>query len=85
MSSNPVKGREIIQAITSNGEEFWYAPKQNVISPGFVSKKWTKKKIIELFNSSSNAKRLNLEYPLKSLSSKRLERIIIELCEILRS
>ena len=79
-----MEGETIIQAIDSTGVEFWYTPQQQVISPGFVSKKWTKKKIIELFNESSNAKKAKLEYPLKSLSSKRLAKIITNICEALR-
>ena len=85
MSSNPLKGDSTISVIDSTGEEFWYTPEQNVITFGFSSKKWTKKTIIELFNNSSNAKKVNLDYPLKSLSSKRLAKIITDICEVLRS
>jgi hypothetical protein len=85
MSSNPVKGSSTIAVIDSTGEEFWFTPEHNAISFGFSSQKWTKKKIIELFNKSSNAKETKLEYPLKSLSSKRLSKIITDICEVLRS
>ena len=85
MSSNPVKGSSTIQVVDSTGEEFWFTPEHNAMSFGFLSKKWTKKKIIELFNKSSNAETAKLEYPLKSLSSKRLAKIITDVCEVLRS
>ncbi len=76
MSSNLTEGDTTVNAIDSTGSEFWYMPDKNFISPGFVAKKWTKKKIIELYNNSSNAKNLNISYPLKSLSSKRLAKIL---------
>ena len=85
MSSNPIEGCSTISVIDSTGEEFWYAPEHNALSFGFSSQKWTKKKIIELFNNSSNAQEAKLEYPLKSLSSKRLAKIITDICEGLRS
>ncbi|MBU8911667.1 MAG: hypothetical protein KOO65_10410 [Desulfobacterales bacterium] len=85
MSSNPVKGSSTIKVIDSTGEKFWFTPEHNAMSFGFLSPKWTKKKIIGLFNKSSNAKKAKLEYPLKSLSNKRLEKIITDICEALRS
>jgi len=84
MSSKPVKGSSTINVIDSTGEEFWYTPEHNAMSFGF-SLKWTKKKVLELFNNSSNAKKAKLEYSLKSLSSKRLAKIITDVCEVLRS
>ena len=85
MSSNPIKGSSTIKVIDSTGEEFWFTPEHNAMSFGFLSQKWTKKKIIELFNKSSNAKKAKLEYPLKTLSNKRLAKIITDICEALKS
>jgi len=83
--STPVEGKEYIQVIDFTGEEFWYEPEQSVLSPGFLFKKWTKKQLIEMFNGSSNAKSSMQEYSMKSLSSKRLERIVGDICELLKS
>ncbi len=85
ISSMPIENKTIIQVVDSTGEEFWYSPEQYVLSPGFSFKKWTKKRIIEAFNSSKNAKDSTQEYSMKSLSSKRLEKIVREICEMLRS
>ncbi|MEA3414946.1 MAG: hypothetical protein U9R02_02145 [Thermodesulfobacteriota bacterium] len=85
ISSMPIENKTIIQVVDSTGEEFWYSPEQYVLSPGFSFKKWTKKRIIEAFNSSKNAKDSMQEYSMKSLSSKRLEKIIRDICEMLRS
>lgn len=71
--------------VDSTGSEFWYFPEQYILSPGFVTKKWTKKKLIETFNNSSNAKELNKEYSMKSLSSKKLQEVIGDICRILDS
>lgn len=85
ISSTPIDGKSIVQVIDSAGEEFWYSPEQYVLSPGFSFKKWTKKQIIEIFNSSSNAKNKVQEYSSKSLSAKRLEKIVGDICELLKS
>jgi len=85
ISSLPIENKTTIQVIDSTGEEFWYSPEQYILSPGFSFKKWTKKRIIEAFNSSKNAKDSTQEYSMKSLSSKRLEKIIRDICEMLRS
>jgi len=85
ISSVPIKGKTIIQAIDSTGEEFGYSPGKYVLSPGFSFKRWTKKQLIETFNCSSNAQNSLQEYSTKSLSAKRLEKIVRDICELIRS
>jgi hypothetical protein len=85
ISSIPIDNKNYIQVIDSTGEEFWFSPENNILSPGFAFKKWTKKRIIETFNNSPNVRISLQEYPIKSLSSKRLDRIIRDISEILRS
>ena len=84
-STPPIEGKDIIPVIDSTGEEFWYSPEHYVLSPGFSLKKWTKKHLIEIFNCSSNAKDSMQEYSTKSLSAKRLGKIVGDICELLRS
>ena len=81
--SEPSEDDDNVRVIDSTGEEFWYLPEHFVLSPGFFPKKWTKKQVIDLFNSSVNAKEKNIQYPLKSLSNTRLSKIIVDICEIL--
>ncbi|MEC4749729.1 hypothetical protein [Methylomicrobium sp. Wu6] len=77
-------GSEIkLRVIDSTGSEFWYLPREYILSPGFVTKKWSKKKVIETFNNSVNARESNQEYSMRSLSSKKLEKIILDICGIL--
>jgi hypothetical protein len=71
--------------VDSTGNEFWYLTEEYTLSPGFFNKKWTKKKLIETFNNSSNARESNQEYSMKSLSSKKLEKVIGDICRILSS
>lgn len=85
IDSTPADGGNYIIAIDSTGEEFWYAPDHYVISPGFLCKKWTKKKIVELYNGSSNCVHKETTYSTKSLSAKRLEKIILDICNILKT
>ena len=77
------KEGDIIKAIDSTGEEFWYSPENCTIAPGFAFKKWTKRKIIDLYNSSLVME--DTTYPDKSLSNKRLDAIISDICKLLRS
>ena len=85
ISSVPIENKSYVQVIDSTGSEFWYSPKNHVLSPGFLHKKWTKKRIVEAFNNSQNSNDSLQKYSIKSLSSKRLEKIIRDICELLRS
>ena len=76
-------GSTNMKVIDNTGEEFSYLPNHYALTPGFPAKKWTKKKIIDLYNSSEASKESNIEYSPKSLSSKRLSEIITEICDIL--
>ncbi|MFT7561150.1 MAG: hypothetical protein ACI93R_003075 [Flavobacteriales bacterium] len=69
-----------VKVIDLTGEEFWYTTDSHVLAPGFSFKKWTKKSIIELFNDSLGANNSKLVYSLKSISGKRLDRIIGDIC-----
>jgi hypothetical protein len=73
-----------IKVIDSSGCEFVYFQEHKAIMPGILNKKWTKKQIIELFNNSMNANETKITYSLKSLSNKKLSRIISEICELLK-
>ena len=74
-----------LKVVDSTGSEFKFFPEQTTLIPGFLNKRWTKKQLIELYNTSVNAEETNIQYPLKSISSKKLSRIIGEICELLRS
>lgn len=75
-------GETYIKAIDSSAEEFWYSPEQYVITPGFLCKRWTKKQIIDLFNKMNQDGR---QYSTKSLSAKRLDKIVLDLCNLLKN
>lgn len=77
-------GEAFIKAIDSSGEEFWYTPEKYVIAPGFFCKKWTKKQIVELYNKSLNENQTEHQYSTKSLSAKRLEKIVSDICILLK-
>jgi len=85
ISAIPVDDRKIIPVVDSTGEEFWYSPEHHALSPGFSFKKWTKKRLIETYNSSSNAEDSEREYSMKSLSAKRFDKIFRDICEMLRT
>ena len=72
-----------VHVIDSSGAEFRFIPEQRTLAPGFVFRKWTKKRIIDLFNSSSNATRLGIQYSPKSLSNKSLAQVISDAVTLL--
>ena len=78
----PSAGEDIIKLVDSTGEEFWYSPEQRVLSPGFVGRRWTKRLIIDLYNSHNGSDR---GYSVRSLSNKKLPVIVAEISALIRS
>lgn len=74
-----------LKVVDSSGAEFIYFSEHTALMPGILNKRWTKKQIIELYNTSVNAEETNIKYLLKSISNKKLSQIIGEICELLRS
>ena len=77
----PSSGKDIVQMVDASGEEFWYTRKQCVLSPGFTSKRWTKRQIIDLYNSHVGS---DCIYEARSLSSKRLSEVVSEVSNLIR-
>ena len=84
ISARPQKKGEVVKSIDSTGEEFWYSPENYAIAPGFAFKRWTKKQIIDLYNSSNSVSE-DTKYSAKPISNKRLTRIISDICDFLKS
>ena len=78
----PSSGKDKIQVVDSNGEEFWYFREQCILAPGFTIRRWTKQQIIDLYNSNVESDRI---YGVRSLSSKRLSEIVSEISKLIRS
>ncbi len=54
----------------------------NMIAPGFLMKKWTKKDIIKLYNETKNGK--NNPYN-KNISNIKLDVLIKEICNLMEA
>ncbi|MBU4262657.1 MAG: hypothetical protein KKC76_12445 [Proteobacteria bacterium] len=74
-----------VKVIDSTGEEFWYSPENYVLAPGFFCKKWAKKRIIDTYNGSFYCGKQEQMYSTKSLSSKRLDRIMLDICNTIKN
>ena len=83
ISSHPLESEHRIKIIDNTGEEFWYQPDDQILLPGFPYTKWTKRRIIDLYNESRNSEESGISYSTKSLSSKRLSSIIADICELI--
>ncbi len=73
-----------ITIFDATGEEFRYHDESKSIMPTLFRKQWTKKRIIELYNRSANAKMSGSHYSEKSLSAKKYERVINDICQLIR-
>ena len=70
-------------AIDSNGEGWSFYSDKWVLSPLCTRKRWTKLEIIRLYNNRKNKTSNHDTYSEKSLSSKRLDRVLIDIFELL--
>ena len=79
----PLDQEKSYDMVDSTGEGWsLYSPKM-VISPLTMKKRWTKREIIKLFNDRENTELAKgKKYSEKSLSSKRLDKIIFDLVDI---
>lgn len=72
--------------IDFTGRDWLFSPDFPALSPmSMKHRRWTKKEIIELFNSSSLAQKAEMSYSTKSLSVKRLDRIINDIVELIET
>ena len=74
--------QDLVTLVDSTGEEFWYSREQCVLSPGFSGKRWTKMRIIDLYNGHVRRDR---RCSVRSLSNKRLSEIVSEISALIRS
>ena len=79
-------GKDSYQVIDATGEGWTYLPEGDAISPLAIEKRWTKARIIELFNSFV-PEDSEEQFVGRSLSSKKLSKLIEEIAnfEIQRS
>jgi len=79
----PADAKGIYDMVDATGEGWSFLSEHMVISPITFKKRWTKKQIISLFNQRINKEAGQQElYSEKSISSKRLERIIADLVRL---
>jgi len=76
---------EELPVIDGSAEGWVFHVDYMVMSPMTIKKRWTKKEIIALYNNSDAAKRSGVEYSTKSLSAKRIDRIIAEVAALVRA
>lgn len=72
------------RAIDSTGEGWSFYPAHWILTPLTIKKRWTKLEIIRLYNDRKNKNPGDCQYSEKSLSAKRLDKIIFEIAELLK-
>lgn len=73
--------KESYTVIDSSGEGWSFLPEFGVISPLTIPKKWNKPKIIDFFNASLARAGVAEKYEARSLSNKRIDRVVGEIVE----
>ena len=72
--------KDSYQVIDSTGEGWIYYTEMDVVSPLVVDKQWSKNRIIEFYNSYKQSMK-EPTFVGRSLSNKRLEKVIGEIIE----
>lgn len=71
--------------VDSSTEGWVFDTDHQLISPLTMKKRWTKREVIAMFNSSSAAGKLGRQYSERSLSSKRFDRIVSDIVALIRT
>lgn len=74
---------ETYPLIDASGEGWVLVPKFSAISPLTFDKRWSKNRVVEMFNASANAARAGLQYPYRSLGSRPIEVIVRDVAALL--
>ncbi len=78
-----LSGHDVVDFVDSTAEGWSFRSKLMVFSPFTVHKRWTKREVIEMFNASRTAQTLGVSYSERSLSSKRFDRIVNEIVDLM--
>ncbi|MGH7810214.1 MAG: hypothetical protein ACREP5_08065 [Candidatus Binatia bacterium] len=74
---------ETFPLVDATGEGWVLVPKFSAISPLTLDKRWSKSRVVEMFNASANAKRAGFQYPYRSLGSRTIEVIVRDVAALL--
>lgn len=69
--------------VDADAEGWVFDTTHQVVSPLAFKKRWTKKEVIAMFNTSTAARKLGKQYSEKSLSAKRFDRIMGEIVALI--
>jgi hypothetical protein len=71
-----LSNEETFPLVETSGEGWVLAPKFSAIAPLTLDKRWSKKRVVEMFNASANVERAGLQYPYRSLGSRTIEVVV---------
>ena len=79
-----VGSAEQITLLDRDGDAFgvYLEDGQAIIHPQFLIRRWTKAQFVDLYNASKNARRLGVQYNPGSLSNKKRDRLIRDVCTL---
>ena len=81
----PIEPEGYYDVVDASNEGWSFSAKYMVISPLTIKKRWFKKDVIDLYNNRENSSNQDKKYGLKSISSKRFDKIFNEIVELLEN
>ena len=79
----PIDTEKYYDIVDVTNEGWGFSAKHMVISPLTIKKKWFKREVIDLYNKRKNSSKQGKEYSIKSISSKRFDKIFTEIVDLL--
>jgi hypothetical protein len=86
LRSTPPEGKEHVTIIDTSARGFEYDLETVSVMPSFfMMKPLSKKRLVDLYNQSANARESGEYYSERSLNNKPLARVIADLCHLIKS
>jgi len=83
LGKRDVPSDRTFKIVDARGEGWVLYPELSAISPLTLDKRWTKARVIGMFNTSANAQRAGHQYPQRSLANRRLDAVIRDVADLL--
>lgn len=68
--------------VDSTGEEWLFSVNERYVMPT-IKRRWSKKKIVQMYNDSKNCQSIGVNYSERSLSSKRFETVFADIADLI--
>jgi hypothetical protein len=86
LTAIPISPSTHITVIDADGKEFSYFSEKHFLLPAWnAPRPWSKKRMVDLYNQSINAREIGEIYPERSLNNKSVTQVVTDLCALIKS